>query len=197
VVFDVGANYGLYALTLAHALGPAAAVHCFEPNADTAARLIRNISLNPNRNVYAHQVALADWHGTARVIANDTNSGASSLAEGEGALVTTLDRFCEEHQIERLDFLKVDIEGFEPRFLRGGRASLARFRPMMQIELNRPVLLHAGSSAEEVLELLRSLGYEFYLAKRDRLLPMTRLADEPELLVNCFCVHAKNRPAGI
>jgi FkbM family methyltransferase len=197
VMFDVGTNFGLYALTLAHQLGPTVTIHCFEPNPITYVRLKRNMSLNHMRNLHPHQLGLGDWEGAARIVGNDTNSGAASLAEGQGTLITTLDRFCEEHGIQRLDFLKVDIEGFEPRLLKGGRRSLERFKPMMQIELNPPVLVHAGSSVDEVLDLLRSLGYELYLVKRDRLVSLRGLPDQPGYLINCFCVHPKNRPADL
>jgi FkbM family methyltransferase len=198
VMFDVGTNFGLYALTLAQRLGPTATIHCFEPNPVTYARLTRNISLNPMRNLHPHQLGLGDWEGTARVVSNnDTNSGAASLAEGQGTLITTLDRFCEEHKIQRIDFMKVDVEGFEPRLLKGGRRSLERFQPMMQFELNPPVLAHAGSSVDEVLALLRSLGYEFYLLERERVVPMGPLPDRPDYLINCFCVHSQNRPAAL
>jgi len=198
VIFDVGTNFGLYSLTLADKLGPAATIHCFEPNPVTYSRLVRNISANHMRNLHPHQLGLGDWQGTAKiVVVNDTNSGATSLAAGEGALITTLDRFCEENIIQRLDFLKVVIEGFESRFLKGGRASLERFKPMMQIELNPPILLRAGSSVDEVLGILRSLGYEFYLAKRKRLVALKELPTQPDYLLNCFCVHPKNQPAGL
>jgi FkbM family methyltransferase len=158
VMFDVGANFGLYSLTLAHQLGPTVTIHCFEPNPVTYARLTRNISLNGTCNIHPHQLGLGDWEGTARVVAsNDKNSGASCLTEGEGTRITTLDRFCEQHGGQRLDFMKLDIEGFEPRLLRGGLKALKLFKPTIQIELNPHVLLHAGSSTDEVLGPLQSL----------------------------------------
>ncbi|HTS30407.1 MAG TPA: FkbM family methyltransferase [Bryobacteraceae bacterium] len=198
VVFDIGTNYGLYSLTLADHLGPTAIVHCFEPNPVTYDRLARNISLNHMRNLYPHKLGLGDWVGTASLVTNnETNSGATSLAEGQGTVITTLDRFCEESNIQRIDFMKVDVEGFEPRLLKGGRKTLERFKPMMQFELNAPVLKHAGSSAEEVRDMLKSLGYEFYLFERERLVPMKSLPDEPDYLINCLCVNSRNRPAGL
>lgn len=198
VLFDIGTNFGLYALTLAHRLGPTATIHCFEPNPVTYARLARNISLNPMCTLHPHELGLGDWEGTASIISNnDTNSGATSLAEGQGTLITTLDRFCEGHKLQRVDFMKVDVEGFEPRILKGGRRTLERFKPMMQFELNPPVLTRAGSSVDEVLDLLKSLGYEFYLFERDRLAPMRSLPDQQDYLINCFCVHSHNRPASL
>jgi FkbM family methyltransferase len=195
VMFDIGTRFGIYALTLAHRV-PTATIYCFEPNLDNYIRLTRNISLNHLQNLRPFQLGLGDWVGTARIVVNnDTDSGASSLAEGEGTHITTLDRFCEEQGIQRLDFLKVDIEGFEPRLLKGGRKSLERFKPTMLIELNTTTLARAGSSVEELLGMLRSLGYEFYVVQRDRLVAMGSLADRSEYLVNCFCLHPQNRPA--
>ena len=195
IMFDIGTNYGLYALTLAHHL-PKVTIHCFEPNPVTYSRLTRNISLNSMRNLRAHQLGLGDWEGTASVVTvNETNSGACALAPGEGTRITTLDRFADEHGIGRLDFMKVDIEGFEPRLIKGGLRSLERFKPAILIEVNPPVLRRAGSSPEELLGALGSLGYEFYVAKRDQLRPLGPLPDEPDYLINCFCLHSQNRPA--
>jgi FkbM family methyltransferase len=197
VMFDVGTNFGLYALTLADQ-GPGATIHCFEPNPITYARLTRNISLNPMRNLRPHQLGLGDWEGTASVVNNnDTNSGAASLAEGKGALITTLDLFCEKNQIQRIDVMKVDVEGFEARLLKGGLRSIAQFRPTMQFELNPPALARGGSSVDEVLGLLKSLGYEFYELERDRVVKMGPPPEGTDYLINCFCVHSQNQPAGL
>jgi len=197
VMFDVGTRFGVYGLTLAHLAGPSVTVYCFEPNPVNYTRLNRNIALNGMRNLRTFQLGLGDWVGSARVVTNnDGDSGASSLAEGEGTLITTLDRFCEEHQIQRIDFMKVDIEGFEPRLLKAGQKSLDRFKPAMLIELNTQVLVRAGSSVEELLGSLRKLGYDFYVTERDKLVPMGPLPKQ-DYLINCFCVHPDRRPAGL
>jgi len=197
VLFDIGTNFGLYALTLAYNR-PETTVHCFEPNPVTYARLTRNISLNQLPNLHPHPVGLGDWEGTACVINNnDGNSGAVSLGEGQGTVITTLDQFCEDNRIERIDFIKVDIEGFEARLLKGGRRSLERFKPMMQLELNAPALARAGASVDDVLGPLKSCGYEFYQSERDRIVPMEPLPQIADYLVNCIAVHPQNRPANL
>lgn len=73
--------------------------------------------------------------------------------------LTTLDTFVAEHRIQRLDFLKADIEGWEIHMLRGGIQSLERFHPTMLLEINRAFLARAGSAPEEAWAMLRPLGY--------------------------------------
>jgi FkbM family methyltransferase len=192
VLFDVGANFGYYAITLADALGNNCRVFAFEPFPSTYRRLRRHIELNALEDVIrAYPVALADEAGFARMVTGNRNSGAAALSDSDGierVEVSTLDIFCAEHAIDQLDLLKVDVEGYEERLLMGGAATITRFRPLIFIELNPPTLARAGSTVDRVVARLREHGYELFVAHRDRLEPLHRLPRGGNY-VNAFCLH--------
>ena len=195
---DVGANIGYISITLAEALRRRCAIHAFEPNPPTFAKMRRNIALNHLEGVIeAHALALSDGEATGYMIESQGNTGTASIGfNHEGAAVQTirLDRFCETRALTRLDVIKVDIEGFEERFLAGARGVLERFRPQLCLEINPNALARKNSSAERVAGLLRSYGYDLYVARRDRLTPWQRLPASGDYQ-NVFCFDQNNRPA--
>ncbi len=181
VVADVGANIGYYTLLFARHVGRSGCVHAFEPSATTYEALMRNVLLNKANNVRVHRVALADTCGKAPLIwGPPSNRGKDRLAYAcelghELIQVITLDRFVSEQRVERLDLVKVDIEGSEQRFLSGAAETLARFRPIIMIELNPAMLGLSGTSAEQVVRHLQKDGYSLYRPTWRGLLPVREL----------------------
>lgn len=190
IIFDVGANFGYYSIILSSALRKQCSVHAFEPNPPTYERLLRNIELNDLSEVIAtHRLGFSDVGGTGHMIERADNSGAATIdttQQGGDAVLTTLDNFCGAHGIDRIDFMKIDIEGFEERLLHGGSESFRRLKPIILIELNRPTLARENSSVERVADLLGQFGYKLYASQRRKLLPMRRLPKGDEI-VNAFC----------
>ena len=187
VIFDVGANFGYYSVMLASGLRGACEVHAFEPAPETFARLCRHIALNRLTSVHPHRIGLSDSPALGALRPREGNSGAAYLVPGGEIEISTLDRFVEERGLKRLDFIKIDVEGLEERVLRGGRKTLARFRPMVLIEIQPITLERAGSSVAAVVALLTSLGYTLMQARRRTLVPL-QVRDEPGWLVNAFCL---------
>ena len=85
--------------------------------------------------------------------------GKDGQAYREEVAVTTIDHFAAEEGLRRLDFIKMDVEGWEMRILEGGAATIERFRPVMLIELVEQQLTQAGDSLEAAWGLLDSWGY--------------------------------------
>lgn len=197
VLFDVGANFGYYAVTLADAMGLDCRVFAFEPFPSTYELLHRHVQLNALEEVIqTYPLALSDEVGFARMELNNRNTGAAALTNGVGIVrvkVSTLDKFCAEHEINRLDFLKVDVEGYEEKLLIGGTVTINRFRPLIFIELNPPTLARTGSSVDRVVERLKEHGYALFVADRDRLEPLRNLPRGGNY-VNVFCLHPSRHP---
>ena len=188
VIFDVGANFGYYGLMLAEALDRRCEVHAFEPTATTFGRLTHHIALNRMECVHAHRLALSDAPGTASMRGRAGNSGAAFIDSGAGEVpVTTLDAFVAERRIKRLDFVKIDVEGFEERVLRGAGRALRELRPALLLEIQPFTLERAGSSVPRLVELLTSRGYSLWRAERGRFVRLEAASLE-ESLVNGFAI---------
>jgi FkbM family methyltransferase len=176
VICDVGANFGYYAIRFAQVLYRRCTVYAFEPDAMNFARLTKNIKLNGLTDiVVGKKMALGDMNGKVSIIHDSGNSGASFIDTGNivgDADITTLDTFFRVEKLDRVDFVKVDTEGYEARFLIGGTETLAKFRPPMLIELDPPRLERQGSSVSEVLGILHDLRYTILFAKREKLVPI-------------------------
>jgi len=186
VIFDVGANLGQYAVTLG-ARRRDARIYAFEPNPPAFERLVKHINLNGLRNVTAHSVGISDKAGASALIESVGNSGRARLIEGDGVRVTTLDHFCEAHCLQRLDFMKVDVEGFEEKVLRGGARVLEQFRPIIMIELAPALLAQNNTTVGRVVDILGQFGYVLFEVKRKQLVRLRNLPEE--YFINCFCLH--------
>jgi FkbM family methyltransferase len=168
VVADVGANIGYFTMLLARLVGPTGIVHAFEPAAPAYEVLLRNSKLNYAENVRAHKIALGGSTGVVPLAWGPAgNSGKTQLGRSGGAdehvSLTTLEQFVEQHNLARLDLLKVDIEGSELRFLEGAISSLRRFRPIILLEINGAALAAFGAHPEQVLRFLTDLGYQILI----------------------------------
>ncbi|HST02681.1 MAG TPA: FkbM family methyltransferase [Usitatibacter sp.] len=128
VVLDVGANRGDWS-RMAEGLLPQAVIHAFEIVPDTFRTLSQNVAGKPR--IVPHPLGLADTEGDIEVFFAEGRSEIATCVTGVSesihgyspprvpARVTTGDLFCEREGIERIDFLKLDVEGFEPNVLRG------------------------------------------------------------------------------
>jgi len=164
VMFDLGANFGYYSITVASALQGNCRIYAFEPNPSTMERFKRNVALNKTHGLHLLELGLSDAPGHALVVETPAHSGAAYLRQNprSGVPVTTLDLFCEQNEIDRLDLIKMDIEGAELRALHGGIATLKRFRPAMLIELNPETSEREGYSVRDVVVFLEDLGYALW-----------------------------------
>jgi len=170
-VFDVGAQAAQFTKQFA-SLAPKGHIHAFEPG-DYARRILTAVvRLRGLRNVTVVPAGLSDEPGEAVLSSPIKQSGSigfglSHLGPRDGdqrvyataVSLTTLDLYVVEHGIRALDFLKADIEGWEVHMLKGGRQTLARFRPVLLLEINAGFLSRAGSAPDEVWALLHPLGY--------------------------------------
>ncbi len=199
VFLDIGANFGFYSVVLAAGLRKQCTVHAFEPNPPLLERLRHHVAVNGLQDVvHLHGVALAEHAGTAGLATKAGNTGGTHVvAPGAGATAVdliTLDAFGEQQRLPRLDAIKLDVEGFEERVLRGGRQTLRRWRPLLLLELEPPRLRDKQSSVERVVGLLDELGYALYVSRRRSLVPLRQLPQGDDAQMNVFCLPAPNVP---
>jgi FkbM family methyltransferase len=181
VCFDIGAERGWFTLLMGSLVGSSGRVESFEPFPENYEKLTRNISLNHFEHVNAHQLALSDTSGqfafvspqyglTAELDFLEGCSGVGYLdfnknqtTHSLSVSTTTLDEHIQSNNIERVDFIKLDIEGAEVAVLRGGLNTLKTHHPIIVIEYNRSTLERAGSSIEELDALLDLHKYDRFV----------------------------------
>lgn len=141
-VLDLGANIGFHTLALARSVGPEGHVTAVEPQRYCFQLLSANVTLNQLARVHCLRAAVGDVAGTCAVPLHHPtarhNAGAVEVVQGTGSGPTdevpliTVDGL----ELARCDLIKVDTEGFEDRVIKGARATIAAFRPVLYIEVH-------------------------------------------------------------
>lgn len=170
VFFDVGAHIGVYSLIASRLVGSEGAVHAFEPALSTYEVLLKNISLNRVSNVVVNQIAVSEQTGEAELFLN-LETGLNSLGQtGRGNPAGTekvesisLDEYVARHKISPVNFLKVDVEGYEGHVLRGAQRLIEQEHDLTILcELAEKNFRPLNLSVNEVMDWMRERGYEVW-----------------------------------
>jgi FkbM family methyltransferase len=166
VIFDIGANSGIYSL-VAKCVHPEATVIGFEPVRQLHHRFLKNCEMN-DFDIEAVPAAVSDHDGSTRIFlptgmdhfysASLNSDFISNICSNtsEEVRVVRLSSFIEEHKIDRLDLVKIDVETFEPQVLRGMGKYLSAFKPAIFIEILTDEI------ALEIEALVSNLGYIYF-----------------------------------
>lgn len=188
VCLDVGASYGSYSVLLARLVGPSGTVHALEPRRRSRLVLRAASRIAAPGNVHIHELALADGEGEAELLTprrrwglpvpgrsflvdrHDDGSGCAHEYGGGARLQrvrrTTLDTLVEELALDRVDLLKIDVEGAELAVLNGGEGTLGTHRPVILSEIEDRHTRRYGHGAEEVFAWLAERGWVAHVYDR-------------------------------
>ena len=197
---DIGANMGFYSIALA-TLNPALNVQSFEPQPRIYSSFATNISLNRlESQVKIYNYGLGSKEDDLNMyIPAFTGSGGGSFAnlhkeEGDAeeflVPVRTLDTFVQLNS--NVDLIKVDVEGFEFEVLKGGLEFIESGKPTIVIELLRKWMKPFGKQPQDVINLLKPLGYEVLSIGLNHLTSIT-IIDQSTLETNFIFVHKNNK----
>jgi FkbM family methyltransferase len=173
VFIDVGANIGYFTLLASRWVGSAGWVYAFEPVRQTYMLLRRNIALNNSVNVTTFQVACAAEPGELSIVTGQDSGWAYLSTDGQGGeqvAVTTVDRFVVEQRLDRLDVVKIDVEGADFEVIKGACQTIKRFRPVIWLETSH--LSRFGAAPSDVVEYLEPLGYTCTEQENERSMDM-------------------------
>lgn len=174
VAIDIGANIGAHTLSMARSVGARGRVLAFEPNPLVRSALIRNLALNDINHVNVYECALGSQPGLLplRVPKRDSeessNMGLASLVALEtphdliDVDVRRLDDVLDPLALDRVDVIKIDVQGYEMETLRGMGGCLERHRPVVIFEYDAWAWQHANVQPAEAFDLLRAAGYELF-----------------------------------
>jgi FkbM family methyltransferase len=169
VIFDIGAHAGQFA-KLFSKMAPQGRVYAFEPSPYALSVLRIALAVSGARNVVIEPRGLSDKPGVAVLttpvkrrgglgfgiahLGDDADARASVSHE---VALTTLDDFSRD--LARLDFIKIDVEGWELSALKGGAETLLRFKPAIYAEVNDHHLARANTDPAQFWAFLEGIGY--------------------------------------
>lgn len=169
VVLDVGASIGYFSVLFSKWVGPTGKVRAYEPWPSARAYLLANLSRNRLRNVTLDSRALADVDGDGSISAPTYRLvlGPSSDPDAMAVTAARFDSIAEASGLDRLDIVKMDIEGAEGRALAGMMATLRRFRPVLLLEVHPEMLAIHGHDLAGIHRSLDDLDYTRMVVESD------------------------------
>ena len=155
VVLDIGAFIGDHTIYYSKLVGDNGSVIAFEPNRDSFFCLEHN--LKAYKNVELINSAIGKEYGFVRTVDVLGNIGMNFLIPDNlgGIVIYSLNQM----EIDRIDFIKIDVEGFELDVLIGGKETINKFKPTMLIEINDATLSRQGISRNDIFAWLQENNY--------------------------------------
>lgn len=180
IIIDVGAHSGQFT-KLFSKIVPDGRVYSFEPGSYASSILSKVIALLRLRNVTQIKKGLGGHDRKDTLIMPVKKSGSlgfglSHLGTGkeknrntlsETIEITTLDAYVESEDIEKINFIKADIEGWEMQLLLGAKSSIEKWHPILTLEVNSLFLDRAGNTPEDLWKYLIVNGYEIFRLYKD------------------------------
>lgn len=163
-VVDVGANIGYYLLLFEKYIGSEGKVICIEPSVENLPELKKNIEINRFVNVKLFDVAIGMDDGTTGLRVG-INSGVVDLPDygqagkNQGAYQVPL-RKLDSLVTDKIDFLKIDVEGYEGQVLKGAQEILNRDKPILFLEIHPSIIPEFGFTVGQILDDLSSIYKE-------------------------------------
>jgi FkbM family methyltransferase len=159
IALDIGANIGAHTVPMAQLAGPNGLVVAFEPQPILHQILCANLAVNSIPNTMTYAMALGNNQGTCMIPVLDYSKpynfgglGMDQVTEGVAVPLGRLDDFL----LERVDFIKLDVEGYEFQVLEGAAQTVDRCRPVMYVENDRK------EKSAELIQCLLDMGYHLW-----------------------------------
>jgi FkbM family methyltransferase len=207
IVFDVGANVGELTLLFSRFVG-AGQVHAFEASGRVFERLKTVSRASGCTNVFLNHLAVAEAEGTVRLhVYDERHLGWNTLAvrplenygidvkpvAAEEVRATTIDLYCEREGINKIDLLKIDVEGAEFQVLRGARRMLREKRiACVTFEFGQTTF-DMGNNPDEIEAYLTNLGYKL----RNMVLGQPIFPGRETAHTACFSMHIATLSTGV
>ena len=163
VAIDVGANFGYHTFRMSKGVDPGGQVLAIEPTTWAHDKLMRNARLNTMTNISYAKVGLSDTDvgDTEIAFVSSYRLDGESRSTVETVRLTTLDTLVDELALTRVDFIKLDVDGFEGKVLHGSVRTLEKHQPALFFEISPSAMELYGDDAYELINWLQDLGYQF------------------------------------
>lgn len=171
-ILDIGANVGYLSMIFATLTGNKGIVVSFEPEPNNFQTLTENKKLNGFSQIITEQLGVSDSNGTFKLfLSNDANNGKHSLIFDDNRVTSKymeintiiIDEYLKNNNINRIDIVKIDVEGFEKKVLNGMRNTLQEHKPVLFIELIDLIQQSTNESSISIINMLNDeFGYIHY-----------------------------------
>ena len=171
---DLGANIGAYSLWAAKLVGPRGTVVAVEAEPRNFAVFCRNVQLNGFSNIRTFNIGVSDRYEQLTLFLNETrNSGGHTFVGGLHSGSSSVQVKCKplaeilrEAEVRRVDFMKLDIEGFEERVLSKFFEDVPRDSALRPTHIVTEVLFGRGSGSHELVRIICEAGYVLAMEKK-------------------------------
>jgi FkbM family methyltransferase len=176
VFLDIGAHHGIYSIVAAMKLGTNGTVVAFEPSSREYRRLRLHLRLNHLHSVRAEPLALGSATSTRtffQIRSGDSTRGGLQPPPSEERVseilveTTRLDDYVSQYPLNRVDFVKLDVEGGEREVLQGASLILTKFRPVFICEVLDATTQAWGYDAREIILMLQSFNFNWFEIRLD------------------------------
>ena len=177
VIIDIGAHIGLFSVIASQITGAAGKVYAFEPAPSTYELLQKTLAINHNESVIeTFQKAVGRETGKITFFVSDGQAdNGNSLVNYKDdrplhaidVEVTSVDAFIKEKKINRLDFIKIDVEGAEYDTLQGAAETLQNLRPVCIVAIHPEPIKAKGDRLEDIYDFIISRQYKIMFNKKE------------------------------
>lgn len=167
-VLDIGANIGYYSVIFSKIVGEKGTVFAFEPTKHFLPVLEKNLDVNDIKNVKIIDYGLSNKSDDIKIDIGPSSAtihspkGYDAVIGEEIIKLRTLREFVDNNKINKIDFIKIDIDGHEPIFFDGSWEILDKFSPLILCEISPLHYLEAGYTAWDFYASVRSHNYFVY-----------------------------------
>lgn len=196
VFFDIGANLGWYSLNLLSNY-PDCRCYSFEPVRETFDRMVENFMCNRFDTARVFNFGFYNESVEKKFFYNKEESGASSLANLRGNEATVeivcemrrLDDFVMEEGVDRLDFIKCDVEGSELFVYQGGKNTIKKYKPVIFSEMLRKWCRKFEYHPNDIIAMMNVMDYECFVITGSKWLARIEEVTEETVETNYFFLH--------
>ena len=149
---DIGAHVGFWLRDMCKQFKH---VYAFEPIEEVRQCLAKNVGAE---NYSTYSFGLGAKNDTIKVNYNPAETGNTHASKDGNQTITI--RKLDDMNLPKIDYIKVDTEGFEIEVLKGGEKMIEKYKPFIHVEVKGKVLVKQGLSSSDVDEYLESIGYK-------------------------------------
>ena len=188
-ILDIGANIGYYTALFSQLAGDKGSVIAIEPDLESYKYLSKSINSFNYKNVFSFRLAASDIKQKLPLFISKENRGDNRLystnQKRNSIMVDciTVDELLEENKIENLDLIKIDVQGYEPKVMKGMLNIVRSSKKLILLSEFWPKgILQAGESPKNFLTMLRKMHFQLFELKKNGFLVLLKPSEDNKFI---------------